>query len=190
MWCFQVVKTAQSRGRTERTLLTPFAVFSMLQLSPLFYQDGQILCFPALLSCLGWRGVVKAQHCIDAIGKGFLTVTKKKMWDAALSGVETSVGDRVGMTKGRVAIAYGGRGFALGLVKFRRTSPGLLVLGNFQPSLAGLVRSAEPTQDCVLGYTQSSLRDSICNGRFHPNSCGVGCSRASVVEKLRAAWVR
>src|ERR1700689_1727657 len=45
------------------------------------------------------------------------------MWDAALSGVETSVGDRVGMTKGRVGIAYGGRGFALGLVKFRRHQP-------------------------------------------------------------------
>jgi hypothetical protein len=33
------------------------------------------------------------------------------------------------------------------------------VLGNFQSSLAGLVRPSNPTQHCVLGYYQPSLRD-------------------------------
>jgi hypothetical protein len=41
---FQVVKTAQSRGRTERLLPASVMHFvSMPQLSPLFYQDDQIL---------------------------------------------------------------------------------------------------------------------------------------------------
>ena len=38
------------------------------------------------------------------------------------------------------------------------------ILGNFQPSLAGLISLVMYTQDCVLGYSQHSqpsLRDSI-----------------------------
>ena len=33
------------------------------------------------------------------------------------------------------------------------------VLGYSQPSLTGLVLALVPTQDCVLGYFQPSLRD-------------------------------
>jgi hypothetical protein len=79
-WCgvFQVVKTAQSRGRTGRTLLTAFrnssgatrlarcgfrfglrrleaGFSSRCWLSPLFYEDAQIFIFPAPISCLGDR---------------------------------------------------------------------------------------------------------------------------------------
>ena len=35
------------------------------------------------------------------------------------------------------------------------------ILGHFQPSLAGLATLVKNTQDCILGYSQSSLRDSI-----------------------------
>jgi hypothetical protein len=33
------------------------------------------------------------------------------------------------------------------------------VLGYFQPSLAGLSPALKSTQDCILGYSQPSLRD-------------------------------
>jgi hypothetical protein len=38
------------------------------------------------------------------------------------------------------------------------------ILGNFQPSLAGLVCHFNSTQHCVLGYSQPSLRDLIWRG--------------------------
>jgi hypothetical protein len=83
---FQVVKTAQSRGRTERTLrsapiakLVVSAFLPKLLLSPLFYQDGQIFVFPRPPKLLrlaeAWT---KVSHCIDAIRKDLFAFTQKK----------------------------------------------------------------------------------------------------------------
>jgi hypothetical protein len=50
-----------------------------VQLSPLFYQDGQIFYIsrpPKLIRLT--EALIMVQHCIDAIYKGFLTVADKK----------------------------------------------------------------------------------------------------------------
>ena len=51
----------------------------MLQLSPLFYQDDQNFYISRPPKLFRWaEAFLIVQHCIDAIGRVFLTVTKKE----------------------------------------------------------------------------------------------------------------
>jgi hypothetical protein len=47
----------------------------------------------------------------------------------------------------------------MNFARVRQRKPRTSVLGHFQPSLTGLFLGLIFTQDCVLGYSQPSLRD-------------------------------